>query len=231
VARLIGAPPGYVGYEEGGALTEAVRRRPYQVILFDEVEKAHHDVFNVLLQVLDDGRLTDGQGRTVDFRNTVIILTSNLGTEFLAGEENAAARAHVMDAVRAHFRPEFLNRLDEIILFHRLTRTNMDKIVDIQIGRLEKLLADRKIEIALDSKAREWLASAGYDPVYGARPLKRVIQRRLQDPLAQLLLQDKIGEGSKIKVSAGKNGLIVNGQEFAVTGEEIEFEAPSRAIH
>jgi ATP-dependent Clp protease ATP-binding subunit ClpB len=231
VARLIGAPPGYVGYEEGGALTEAVRRRPYQVILFDEVEKAHHDVFNVLLQVLDDGRLTDGQGRTVDFRNTVIILTSNLGTEFLAGEENAAARAHVMDAVRAHFRPEFLNRLDEIILFHRLTRQNMDKIVDIQIGRLEKLLADRKIEIALDAKAREWLASAGYDPVYGARPLKRVIQRRLQDPLAQLLLQDKIGEGSKIVVSAGKNGLIVNGQEFAAASDEIEFEAPSKAIH
>jgi ATP-dependent Clp protease ATP-binding subunit ClpB len=231
VARLIGAPPGYVGYEEGGALTEAVRRRPYQVILFDEVEKAHHDVFNVLLQVLDDGRLTDGQGRTVDFRNTVIILTSNLGTEFLAGEENAAARAHVMDAVRGHFRPEFLNRLDEIILFHRLTRTNMDKIVDIQIGRLEKLLADRKIEIALDAKAREWLAAAGYDSVYGARPLKRVIQRRLQDPLAQLLLQGKIGEGAKVKVSAGKNGLIINGQEFAASNDEIEFEAPSRAIH
>jgi ATP-dependent Clp protease ATP-binding subunit ClpB len=231
VARLIGAPPGYVGYEEGGALTEAIRRRPYQVILFDEVEKAHHDVFNVLLQVLDDGRLTDGQGRTVDFRNTVIILTSNLGTEFLSGEENAQARAQVMNAVRGHFRPEFLNRLDEIILFHRLTRQNMDKIVDIQIGRLEKLLADRKIEIALDAKAREWLASAGYDPVYGARPLKRVIQRRLQDPLAQLLLQGKISEGSKVKVSAGKNGLIVDGQEFATANDEIEFEAPSRAIH
>jgi ATP-dependent Clp protease ATP-binding subunit ClpB len=231
VARLIGAPPGYVGYEEGGALTEAIRRRPYQVILFDEVEKAHHDVFNVLLQVLDDGRLTDGQGRTVDFRNTVIILTSNLGTELLSGEESAAARAQVMDAVRAHFRPEFLNRLDEIILFHRLTRANMDRIVDIQIGRLEKLLADRKIEIALDAKAREWLAAAGYDPVYGARPLKRVIQRRLQDPLAQLLLQGKISEGSKVKVSAGKNGLIVNGQEFATSSDEIEFEAPSRAIH
>jgi ATP-dependent Clp protease ATP-binding subunit ClpB len=231
VARLIGAPPGYVGYEEGGVLTEAVRRRPYQVILFDEVEKAHHDVFNVLLQVLDDGRLTDGQGRTVDFRNTVIILTSNLGTEYLSGEETPAARAKVMDAVRGHFRPEFLNRLDEIILFHRLTRGNMDKIVDIQIGRLQKLIADRKIEITLDAKAREWLANAGYDPVYGARPLKRVIQRRLQDPLAQLLLEGKIGEGSKVNVTVGKNGLILNGQEFAGSAEEIEFEAPSRAIH
>ncbi|HEY2071591.1 MAG TPA: ATP-dependent chaperone ClpB [Rhizomicrobium sp.] len=231
VARLIGAPPGYVGYEEGGTLTEAVRRRPYQVILFDEVEKAHHDVFNVLLQVLDDGRLTDGQGRTVDFRNTVIILTSNLGTEFLGGEETPAARAQVMQAVRGHFRPEFLNRLDEIILFHRLTRGNMDKIVDIQIGRLQKLVADRKIEITLDARAREWLASAGYDPVYGARPLKRVIQRRLQDPLAQLLLEGKLGEGSKVAVGAGKNGLTLNGQEFATNTDEIEFEAPSRAIH
>ena len=231
VARLIGAPPGYVGYEEGGVLTEAVRRRPYQVILFDEVEKAHHDVFNVLLQVLDDGRLTDGQGRTVDFRNTVIILTSNLGTEFLAGEETPAARAQVMQAVRAHFRPEFLNRLDEIILFHRLSRANMDKIVDIQIARLQKLVADRKIAIHLDKKATEWLAGAGYDPVYGARPLKRVIQRRLQDPLAQMLLEGRIGEGDTVKVSAGKNGLTLNGQEFAATGDEIEFEAPSRAIH
>src|SRR6201996_5347607 len=213
VARLIGAPPGYVGYEEGGVLTEAVRRRPYQVILFDEVEKAHTDVFNVLLQVLDDGRLTDGQGRTVDFRNTVIILTSNLGTEFLSGEETPAAKAKVMDAVRAHFRPEFLNRLDEIILFHRLSRKNMDKIVDIQIARLDKLLADRKIEIALDAKAREWLAAAGYDPVYGARPLKRVIQRRLQDPLAQLLLEGKIADGSKIAVSAGRSGLTLEGGE------------------
>ncbi|HEU0162164.1 MAG TPA: ATP-dependent chaperone ClpB, partial [Rhizomicrobium sp.] len=180
VARLIGAPPGYVGYEEGGVLTEAVRRRPYQVILFDEVEKAHADVFNVLLQVLDDGRLTDGQGRTVDFRNTVIILTSNLGTEFMSveGGNDAAARAQVMQAVRAHFRPEFLNRLDEVILFHRLTRANMDKIVDIQIARLDRLLADRKITVTLDDKARTWLGNAGYDPVYGARPLKRVIQRR-----------------------------------------------------
>ncbi|HEY8696168.1 MAG TPA: ATP-dependent chaperone ClpB [Rhizomicrobium sp.] len=232
VARLIGAPPGYVGYEEGGTLTEAVRRRPYQVILFDEVEKAHHDVFNVLLQVLDDGRLTDGQGRTVDFRNTVIILTSNLGTELMSGEESPAVRAQVMAAVRQHFRPEFLNRLDEIILFHRLSRSNMDKIVDIQIGRLQKLLADRKIELALDGKAREWLAQAGYDPVYGARPLKRVIQRRLQDPLAELLLQGKIGDGAKVKVSAGKNGLIVNGQEFAASGDELDVEqVPSRAVH
>jgi ATP-dependent Clp protease ATP-binding subunit ClpB len=231
VARLIGAPPGYVGYEEGGVLTEAVRRRPYQVILFDEVEKAHPDVFNVLLQVLDDGRLTDGQGRTVDFRNTVIILTSNLGTEYLAGEETAAAKAKVMEAVRAHFRPEFLNRLDEIILFHRLSRKNMDKIVDIQIGRLDKLLADRKIEIALDAKAREWLAAAGYDPVYGARPLKRAIQRRLQDPLAQMLLEGKIGDGARVKVSAGKNGLIIDGKEFASSDDVPIDEAPSHAIH
>jgi ATP-dependent Clp protease ATP-binding subunit ClpB len=233
VSRLIGAPPGYVGYEEGGVLTEAVRRRPYQVILFDEVEKAHSDVFNVLLQVLDDGRLTDGQGRTVDFKNTVIILTSNLGTEFLTGDENAQSRAQVMQAVRGHFRPEFLNRLDEIILFHRLTRGNMDKIVDIQIARLDKLLADRKIEVTLDAKAREWLANAGYDPVYGARPLKRVIQRRLQDPLAQSLLEGKIADGAKIKVGAGKSGLTINGVEFATNPDEFDTEhaAPSRAVH
>jgi len=231
VSRLIGAPPGYVGYEEGGVLTEAVRRRPYQVILFDEVEKAHADVFNVLLQVLDDGRLTDGQGRTVDFKNTVIILTSNLGTEFLTGEDTAEAHAQAMAAVRAHFRPEFLNRLDEIILFHRLTRANMDKIVDIQIGRLAKLLADRKIEITLDAKAREWLASAGYDTVYGARPLKRVIQRRLQDPLAQLLLEGKIADGAKVKVGAGKSGLTINGKEFP-TADDFDMElAPSKALN
>ena len=235
VSRLIGAPPGYVGYEEGGVLTEAVRRRPYQVILFDEVEKAHHDVFNVLLQVLDDGRLTDGQGRTVDFRNTVIILTSNLGTEFLSAAEDAdqkEARAQVMNAVRGHFRPEFLNRLDEIILFHRLSRANMDRIVDIQVARLSKLLADRKIEIALDNKAREWLAQAGYDPVYGARPLKRVIQRRVQDPLAQLLLEGKIADGSKIKVSAGKHGLTIDGVSFEADDDALDTAPPpSRAIH
>jgi ATP-dependent Clp protease ATP-binding subunit ClpB len=229
VARLIGAPPGYVGYEEGGVLTEAVRRRPYQVILFDEVEKAHADVFNVLLQVLDDGRLTDGQGRTVDFRNTVIILTSNLGTEFLSveGADAAHGRAQVMQAVRGHFRPEFLNRLDEIILFHRLSRADMDKIVDIQIARLDKLLADRKIVITLDDKARHWLGNAGYDPVYGARPLKRVIQRRLQDPLAQMILEGKIGEGATIKVSASKTGLTINGQEFAAGADELVDAAPA----
>ena len=235
VARLIGAPPGYVGYEEGGVLTEAVRRRPYQVILFDEVEKAHSDVFNVLLQVLDDGRLTDGQGRTVDFRNTVIILTSNLGTEYLATEEGADdkhARAQVMQAVRGHFRPEFLNRLDEIILFHRLTRGNMDKIVDIQIARLDKLLADRKIEISLDKKATDWLANAGYDPVYGARPLKRAIQRRLQDPLAHLLLEGKIADGAKVTVSASKTGLIINGQEFSAAADELgEVMPPSATLN
>jgi ATP-dependent Clp protease ATP-binding subunit ClpB len=227
VARLIGAPPGYVGYEEGGVLTEAVRRRPYQVILFDEVEKAHPDVFNVLLQVLDDGRLTDGQGRTVDFRNTVIILTSNLGTEFLGQEgDQTHARAQVMQAVRSHFRPEFLNRLDEIILFHRLTRANMDKIVDIQIGRLDRLLADRKIAITLDEKARHWLGNAGYDPVYGARPLKRVIQRRLQDPLAQLILEGGISDGSNVKVSASATGLTLDGKEFDAANDELVDSAP-----
>jgi len=229
VARLIGAPPGYVGYEEGGVLTEAVRRRPYQVILFDEVEKAHADVFNVLLQVLDDGRLTDGQGRTVDFRNTVIILTSNLGTEFLSveGGDVAHGRAQVMQAVRAHFRPEFLNRLDEIILFHRLSRTDMDRIVDIQIAWLSKLLADRKIVLGLDDKARHWLGNAGYDPVYGARPLKRVIQRRLQDPLAQMILEGKVGDGASVKVSASKTGLTINGQEFAASNDELVDAAPA----
>ena len=228
VARLIGAPPGYVGYEEGGVLTEAVRRRPYQVILFDEVEKAHADVFNVLLQVLDDGRLTDGQGRTVDFRNTVIILTSNLGTEFMSveGGNDAAARAQVMQAVRAHFRPEFLNRLDEVILFHRLTRANMDKIVDIQIARLDRLLADRKITVTLDDKARTWLGNAGYDPVYGARPLKRVIQRRLQDPLAQLILEGRIGDGDAVTVSASATGLTLNGQEFTAGEDELADTPP-----
>jgi len=186
-------------------------------------------VFNVLLQVLDDGRLTDGQGRTVDFRNTVIILTSNLGTELLSveGGDHAKNRAQVMQAVRAHFRPEFLNRLDEIILFHRLSRADMDKIVDIQIGRLSRLLADRKIAITLDEKARAWLGNAGYDPVYGARPLKRVIQRRLQDPLAQLILEGRIGDGATVTVGASKTGLTINGQEFAASNDELADVAPA----
>ena len=215
VARLIGAPPGYVGYDEGGALTEAVRRRPYQVVLFDEVEKAHPDVFNVLLQVLDDGRLTDGHGRVVDFTNTLIVLTSNLGGDILAaqaeGHDSTEVRGEVMEAVRAAFRPEFLNRLDEIVLFHRLSRTHMDSIVDIQIGRLERLLAERNIELKLDAAARAWLADAGYDSVYGARPLRRVIQRALQNPLAGLILEGKIADGGTAAVSAGKGGLAING--------------------
>ncbi len=215
VARLIGAPPGYVGYEEGGVLTEAVRRRPYQVVLFDEIEKAHPDVFNVLLQVLDDGRLTDGQGRTVDFRNTLIILTSNLGSEYMTqlaeGADVDTVRGPVMDAVRAAFRPEFLNRLDEIILFSRLQRDQMGAIVDIQIARLQKLLDERKIRIALDDKAREWLAAAGYDPAFGARPLKRVIQKAVQDPLAELILAGDVHDGAKLELSANDNGLTLNG--------------------
>ncbi|MEO1109404.1 MAG: ATP-dependent chaperone ClpB [Pseudomonadota bacterium] len=213
VARLIGAPPGYVGYDEGGVLTEAVRRRPYQVVLFDEVEKAHPDVFNVLLQVLDDGVLTDGQGRTVDFKQTLIILTSNLGSQALSqlpeGADSAQARRDVMDAVRAHFRPEFLNRLDETIIFDRLKRADMDGIVDIQMARLQKRLAARKIELALDDGAKEWLADEGYDPVFGARPLKRVIQRALQNPLAEALLAGEIKDGETVPVSAGTDGLII----------------------
>jgi ATP-dependent Clp protease ATP-binding subunit ClpB len=216
VARLIGAPPGYVGYEEGGALTEAVRRRPYQVILFDEIEKAHPDVFNVLLQVLDDGRLTDGQGHTVDFRNTLIVMTSNLGAEFLVnqpeGEDSDAVRDQVMAVVRAAFRPEFLNRVDEIILFHRLKKTEMTRIVDIQMARLQKLLDDRKIVIKLEPSAREWLADKGWDPAYGARPLKRVIQKSVQDPLAEMILAGSIKDGEKVVVSAGKQGLTFNGK-------------------
>ena len=215
VARLIGAPPGYVGYEEGGALTEAVRRRPYQVILFDEIEKAHPDVFNVLLQVLDDGRLTDGQGRTVDFRNTLIIMTSNLGSEYLVnqkeGEDTDAVADQVMDVVRAHFRPEFLNRVDEIILFHRLRREDMGQIVDIQLKRLAKLLADRKITLELDDQAKEWLGQKGYDPAYGARPLKRVIQKYVQDPLAEMVLAGKIHDGETVKITTGPDGLLFNG--------------------
>ncbi|MGH1445266.1 MAG: ATP-dependent chaperone ClpB [Cognatishimia sp.] len=211
VARLIGAPPGYVGYDEGGVLTEAVRRRPYQVVLFDEVEKAHPDVFNVLLQVLDDGVLTDGQGRTVDFKQTLIILTSNLGAQALSqlpeGADAADARRDVMDAVRAHFRPEFLNRLDETIIFDRLARADMDGIVDIQLGRLLKRLAARKISISLDEAAKTWLADEGYDPVFGARPLKRVIQRALQNPLAEMLLGGEITDGETIPVTATEEGL------------------------
>jgi ATP-dependent Clp protease ATP-binding subunit ClpB len=211
VSRLIGAPPGYVGYDEGGALTEAVRRRPYQVILFDEVEKAHPDVFNVLLQVLDDGRLTDGQGRTIDFKNTLIIMTSNLGSQYLAdqpeGEDVEAVRPLVMEQVRAHFRPEFLNRIDEIILFHRLGREQMGGIVRIQLARLEKLMADRRLTLALDDSALNWLADKGYDPVYGARPLKRVIQKTLVDPMAKKLLAGEIEDGSVVAVSAGADGL------------------------
>ncbi len=216
VARLIGAPPGYVGYDEGGALTEAVRRRPYQVVLFDEIEKAHPDVFNVLLQVLDDGRLTDGQGRTVDFRNTLIVMTSNLGSEFLVnqpdGQDTSAVRDLVMNMVRGHFRPEFLNRVDEIILFHRLQKSEMGRIVEIQFGRLQRLLDDRKIVLTLDASARNWLAEKGWDPAYGARPLKRVIQRYVQDPLAEMVLAGKVRDGDRIGISAVAGGLTFNGQ-------------------
>jgi len=211
VARLIGAPPGYVGYEEGGVLTEAVRRRPYQVVLFDEVEKAHGDVFNILLQVLDDGRLTDGQGRTVDFTNTIIVLTSNLGSQYLSslgdGEDVSAVEPQVMEIVRGHFRPEFLNRLDEIVLFHRLGQSEMAPIVDIQVERVGKLLADRKITIELTQAARDWLGRVGYDPVYGARPLKRAVQRYLQDPLADLILSGEVKDGQTVKVDEGDGKL------------------------
>jgi ATP-dependent Clp protease ATP-binding subunit ClpB len=216
VARLIGAPPGYVGYDEGGALTEAVRRRPYQVILFDEIEKAHPDVFNILLQVLDDGRLTDGQGHQVDFRNTLIVMTSNLGADFLVnqpdGEDTDVVRDSVMGVVRAAFRPEFLNRIDEIILFHRLKKADMTRIVDIQMQRLQKLLDDRKIVAVLEPGAREWLAEKGWDPAYGARPLKRVIQKSVQDPLAELILAGSLKDGETVTISAGKQGLTFNGK-------------------
>ena len=214
VARLIGAPPGYVGYEEGGVLTEAVRRRPYQVVLFDEVEKAHGDVFNVLLQVLDDGRLTDGQGRTVDFSNTLIILTSNLGSQYLANlgedEDVASVEPQVMEIVRAHFRPEFLNRLDEIILFHRLGQAHMGPIVDIQVARVQKLLADRKVTLHLTDAARAWLGRVGYDPVYGARPLKRAVQRYLQDPLAEMILRGDVKDGATVNVDEGDGKLALS---------------------
>ena len=229
VARLIGAPPGYVGYEEGGALTEAVRRRPYQVVLFDEIEKAHPDVFNVLLQVLDDGRLTDGQGRTVDFRNVLIVMTSNLGSEYLVnqreGDDVEAVREEVMDAVRGHFRPEFLNRIDDIILFHRLRREDMGAIVDIQMQRLRKLLEDRKIRLELDAKARAWLADKGYDPAYGARPLKRVIQKHVQDPLAEMILEGEVLDNTTVPIT-------VVGPDLSIAGrvpERQEREEHSRS--
>jgi ATP-dependent Clp protease ATP-binding subunit ClpB len=216
VARLIGAPPGYVGYEEGGSLTEAVRRRPYQVVLFDEIEKAHPDVFNVLLQVLDDGRLTDGQGRTVDFKNTLIVLTSNIGAEYLValkdGDDMAQAKAYVLAEVKTSFRPEFLNRIDEIIVFQRLKREQMALIVDVQMGRLAKLLADRKIVLELDAEARTWLANQGYDPAYGARPLKRVIQRSVQDPLAEAILAGTIKDGDTVRISVHGGRLALNGR-------------------
>ena len=214
VSRLIGAPPGYVGYEEGGVLTEAVRRRPYQVVLFDEVEKAHGDVFNILLQVLDDGRLTDGQGRTVDFTNTIIVLTSNLGSQYIAalGDDDPVEKVEeqVMEVVRGHFRPEFLNRLDEIILFHRLGVAHMAPIVDIQVARVQKLLKDRKIMLDLTDGARAWLGRVGYDPVYGARPLKRAVQRYLQDPLADLILRGEVPDGSTVRVEDGDGALVLS---------------------
>ncbi|MBL9047620.1 MAG: ATP-dependent chaperone ClpB, partial [Tabrizicola sp.] len=229
VARLIGAPPGYVGYDEGGVLTEAVRRRPYQVVLFDEVEKAHPDVFNVLLQVLDDGRLTDGQGRTVDFKQTLIILTSNLGARALSelpeGVDASGAKAEVMEAVRQHFRPEFLNRLDEQIIFDRLNRADMSGIVEIQMKRLEARLAARKITLDLDATAKAWLADEGYDPVFGARPLKRVIQRQLQDPLSEMLLAGEVLDGSVIRVTAGPEGLIIGDRVV-----QSRRERPAQAI-
>jgi len=229
VARLIGAPPGYIGYDEGGVLTEAVRRRPYQVVLFDEVEKAHPDVFNVLLQVLDDGVLTDGQGHHVDFKQTLIVLTSNLGSQALSrlpdGADVSEARRDVMEAVRTHFRPEFLNRLDETIVFDRLTRNDMDGIVGIQLDRLSGRLATREISLDVDENARKWLADEGYDPVFGARPLKRVIQRDLQNTLAEMLLAGEVGDGESVSVGAGVGGLIVGGR--AVGGGHVP---PSEAV-
>ncbi|HLW90957.1 MAG TPA: AAA family ATPase, partial [Roseiarcus sp.] len=234
VSRLIGAPPGYVGYDEGGALTEAVRRRPYQVVLFDEIEKAHPDVFNVLLQVLDDGRLTDGQGRTVDFRNVLIVMTSNLGAEYLVnqkeGEDSSAVEAEVMSMVRSHFRPEFLNRVDEIILFHRLRREDMGAIVDIQFKRLAKLLEDRKITVQLDAKGRQWLADKGYDPAYGARPLKRVIQKSVQDPLAERLLAGKVQDGAMVKISTAGGSLTIDDEPVVGRGEDEPARAKAATI-
>jgi ATP-dependent Clp protease ATP-binding subunit ClpB len=237
VARLIGAPPGYVGYDEGGALTEAVRRRPYQVVLFDEIEKAHPDVFNVLLQVLDDGRLTDGQGRTVDFRNTLIIMTSNLGAEYLVnqpeGEDTNAVREQVMGMVRSHFRPEFLNRIDEIILFHRLQKSEMGSIVAIQFARLSRLLEDRKIVLDLDASARDWLAEKGWDPAYGARPLKRVIQRSVQDPLAEMILAGTVHDGDHVAISTEGGVLTFNGKAVRASDPDSDTEqvVPKRMLN
>jgi ATP-dependent Clp protease ATP-binding subunit ClpB len=228
VSRLIGAPPGYVGYDEGGVLTEAVRRRPYQVVLFDEVEKAHPDVFNILLQVLDDGQLTDGQGRKVDFKQTLIVLTSNLGAQALSqlpdGADANVAKRDVMDAVRSHFRPEFLNRLDETIIFDRLSRGDMDGIVTIQLGLLADRLADRKITLDVDAGGKTWLADEGYDPVFGARPLKRLIQRSLQDQLAEMILAGDIKDGDAITVTAGSEGLIV-GDRVAASNRQTPEDA------
>jgi ATP-dependent Clp protease ATP-binding subunit ClpB len=232
VSRLIGAPPGYVGYDEGGVLTEAVRRRPYQVVLFDEVEKAHPDVFNVLLQVLDDGVLTDGQGRTVDFKQTLIVLTSNLGARALSelpeGADSSQARQEVMEAVRQHFRPEFLNRLDEMIIFDRLDRADMSGIVEIQLRRLEERLAGRKVHLELDGSAKQWLADEGYDPVFGARPLKRVIQRALQDQLAEMLLAGEIRDEDTVPVTAGPDGLIVGTR--VAPGANARAKRPADAV-
>jgi len=231
VSRLIGAPPGYVGYDEGGALTEAVRRRPYQVLLFDEIEKAHPDVFNVLLQVLDDGRLTDGQGRTVDFRNVLIVMTSNLGADYLVhqpdGEDTKAVEKDVMNVVRGHFRPEFLNRVDEIILFHRLRREDMGAIVDIQFKRLAKLLEDRKISLSLEPKGRQWLADKGYDPAYGARPLKRVIQKWVQDPMAEKILAGDVRDGQTVAVGAALGRLTLDGAPVGGEGNEAPAIKPT----
>ena len=228
VARLIGAPPGYVGYEEGGALTEAVRRRPYQVILFDEIEKAHPDVFNILLQVLDDGRLTDGQGRTVDFRNALIIMTSNLGAEYLVAQKDEddlkSVETQVMQMVRAHFRPEFLNRIDEVILFHRLRREDMSAIVDIQFRRLEKLLEDRKINLILEPRARTWLGDKGYDPAYGGRPLKRVIQKNVQDPLAEMILAGEVADGETVTLSAERGVFSIGGKQVSSNSASSETD-------
>jgi ATP-dependent Clp protease ATP-binding subunit ClpB len=221
VSRLVGAPPGYVGYEEGGQLTEAVRRRPYSVVLFDEIEKAHPEVFNALLQLLDEGRLTDGHGRTVDFKNTVVIMTSNIGTEFLGEQLDRSAaegEALVMTALRQHFRPEFLNRIDEIVIFHGLTREHLKQIVEIQVRHLKKLLAERHLEIELTDAAKTLIAAEGYDPTYGARPLKRVIQRQIQDPLALRLLQGEFGEGDRIQIDAS-NGHLVFEREAASVAE------------